>query len=354
MIKKNYVSIDLGNGYFKVVEGIGSKSEVNISNMFMFQIDETIFNNGYIVDRNKFMEIIKSRLMPKIKSRNLLITLNSSDITIRNITLPNGSDEELKQMLRFEMEELLPIDFNNYVLDFRKVRDIETSNTIEKRVEVQGAVVPNRIPKELFECFSELGFKPLSFNVNNASGFKLLNDVFSDIDYSKKYYTLDIGTRYLGFNVIDDSNMVFNRIIDLSSFNFGENLMKQFNLSKEELIYKLINSIDLKRYTLYYDKVDPNIEYDMEFEKIVVGYVNQVNDELQKTTKYYKTKENSIDVDGIIIYGGNSVIKGIREYIINYFNYDVITYDTYKNIKGFDNNYEFVAFVNAIGNLIKR
>lgn len=354
MIKKSYVSIDFGNAFFKVVEGIGSKSEINISNMFMLEVDETIFNNGYIVDRAKFMDIIKNRLIPNVKSKNILVTLNSSDVTIRNIILPSATDDELRHMIKFEMEELLPINFDDYVLDFRKVRDIETINSIDKKIEVQGAVIPKKIPTDLFDLLLEAGLKPISFNVNNASGFKVLSQAFTDIDLSKKYYSIDLGCKYIGFNVIEDQNMVFNRCIDHSELRIDEKLMSQFNLTREELIYKLSNSIDLKRYTLYYDQVDENIEYDMEFERAVVAYVNHVNDELQKTTKYYKSKDNSIEVDGIIIYGGHSSINGIREYIINYFNYEVTTLNILNNIKGFDSKYEYSTFINALGNLIKR
>lgn len=354
MAKKNYLSIDLGNSYIKVVEGRNQKNEIHIDKMFSVKLPEEVYSDGTIHDENKFKLLLKAEVVSKVKATNTLLTLSPTSIIVRNMKIPSASDEEVYNMAKYELQELLPVDFEDYVFDYRKVRDLSEENSIEKLIEVQAAVMPAKLARSMFDLLKSLGLKPVSLNVNNSNAFKLFNGNYSEIDFDKSYYALDLGGDSIGFTVIDHGNQVFSRTIDIKEYNIDKILKKPYNLDEENFFYKLKNSVDLKRYTLYYDKVDADKDYDMEFEKELVTTINQINGEIQKTSKYYKTKEDFIDVDGILIYGGYSCINGLVEYIINSFNYEVLKINNFKNIYGFDDKYDYSTFINAIANLVKR
>src|ERR1035437_8380247 len=105
------ISIDIGSNKVCVVEGSYHSGNVVVTGWGEIEYDSEMFADGEIVDRTTLSfliaEIIKRN---KFKSRNAVITINNSDIIMRELILPEMKHKEMQALVENEMQRIIGSD----------------------------------------------------------------------------------------------------------------------------------------------------------------------------------------------------------------------------------------------------
>src|SRR5699024_2812034 len=146
LFNKKVVSIDLGSYETKVVEGRIKNKEVEINKYFSFLTPEKAYENGYIINKELLSYSLEEGLSKnEIRTKNAYMNIKSSSVFTREITLPNVSKEEIDEILKYKVEEYLPIETQEYIVQYRIVEKIEENYRQKQNILLIA------IPKEVVE-----------------------------------------------------------------------------------------------------------------------------------------------------------------------------------------------------------
>lgn len=207
------LSMDIGSKKVSIVEGSYQKGRVRITGAGEAEYKEDVVDNGEIKDRSTLEFIIKEIIKShNFKSRQAVVTINSSEIISRELRLPNVRIADLEQMVRSEMlkyvggESQFAIDFvingpapdnllsvTAYVMSHDMVHSYFTllqgcrltpvaldvhANSISKLV--SGAVINNK-PAEANLMLADIGYQRLNFHGFTGGAFRFTRTELSPV-----------------------------------------------------------------------------------------------------------------------------------------------------------------------------
>ncbi len=347
---KSKLSIDIGAKNIKIVEGYFNGNSVVVENMLVFPTPSNSYEDGKIIELNLLSNSIYTALNNEdIKSKDVIYTVSSKSILNRTIELPSTKDEDIENMLEFEVEQHFPVDLDDYVVQHQIVEKIETE---PKRSMVLVSALPKLIVEKYLSLTKSLDLNPLVLDMNANSIAKLVYEearAKRKLDSLKEntVAVLDIGFNDTNIIILDRGKLKFNRHIDFGSKKIDMSIANSFNLSLEEAEIK---KLEIKELAL--DEEDISRDLIKETIKSILG---NFCIEIEKIFKFYITRSTSNEIQGVYLYGATSKTKGLKEYVEE--NLEVPTYDL-RDLKIVENkmnkNTNMIQYANAIGALIRK
>lgn len=115
--------------------------------------------------------------MPELKQAECALMLSSGQFLQNTVKLPMAAEENLRQVMAFEMDRLTPFKAESVYFDFiARERDTET-----RRIAVDWALTPKPKLDEFLESLLNLGFHPERVDLGNGlegSGYNLLPEKY--------------------------------------------------------------------------------------------------------------------------------------------------------------------------------
>ena len=295
------LSIDVGSKKVCVVQGNCRKGNVTVNSWSEIEYESEVVANGMIMDRPalSFMinEIIKTNRM---NSKSTVITINSSDIVARELTLPRIKLIDLKLVVNNEMSRILGED-SGYVIDF------VTSTADEKMLSVMAYAVKNEIIEGYFSLLKELKLKPLAIDIHANAMSKLLTstEINGNDHKNDNIIVADIGYSKIAFH----------------GFSAG---ICRFNRTEVSLVQEFVREIgsifrcDVTQEHL--SKLSFSPEY--ENENVIISdtckyFIYRLSEEIQKYTQYILLNSEKKNVAKVIICGGITSINGLDQALTN-------------------------------------
>ena len=329
---KLLLAIDLGNNSVKLVEGRLDKGSININKLKKIKIKEDIIGDGNIINKIELEIILRNAIVDNdIKAKDVVITTNSSSIINRDILIPVVKEEELDTVVKYEIQQYLPINLDDYVVQFL-VLDKVKDKDIEK-LKVNVTAFPQRISLSYYNLINSLELNPYALDVNYNSITKFSNymeDIKLNLEKSTAAF-VDMGATTINVSILKNGKLDFTRLIKIGGDNIDYALVQNSNMSikateditKEDLSNPFIKEI---------------------LDELVL--------ELERIFQFYKNKSQN-SIDKIYIYGGVSYVEGLDKYLQEKLFIKVNKLVEFKNIKTKQNSEEISLYLNAIGSIIR-
>lgn len=300
--KITVVAFDIGSSSIKVVEGSYHKGELTVNKVVKSVTPKDCIEDGKILNNNLLSNELK-RLMTEnsISAKHGICTNNSTTIINREILIPKVEDEEIQTVVRFEIQQYLPINLDDYVFQVTKLGEDEDSNKLNVRV----IAYPDKMARGYYDMLREMELKPHALDVNYNALNKLSNH-FQEINgkyYNKEEATvfIDMGASSLDVNIYSNGILQFTRIIKAGGNYLDEVLIRECNVKEEDLFN--------------YKSTEINLEDIENQDKSVLYEIDDWIEKIEKIIQFYKNKNMGIDINNIFIYGGLSNLKGLCEYM---------------------------------------
>lgn len=355
MAHKSVISIDIGSCKTKIILGRQESSLglVIVEKAFLLDTPQGCINDGKLLMTNEGTKLLKQSILQvlsqhKIKTKDAIFTIQSTNIIRRELEIPHVKSSELENMVKYEIEQYLPIDLNEYVVEQKLLEDKKDSSN---KMKILIAAMPKELAVEYLELTNAIELSPIALDINSNSITKLfaknqsINNRSYDID--KTIALIDLGCNNINISIVSGGLFQFSKLIPYGGSELIAAVAKAFDISIEESQKKINMEADLSA------KIE---EREISLNAILSSIIYMWNDDLERVFQYYKTRGSNNKIDEIFLYGGVSNLKGIVEYLSNALSLPVNTIKEFDNIK-IDKHCDKIdikLFLNALGAIIRK
>jgi type IV pilus assembly protein PilM len=349
------VSIDIGSKSIKIVEGISDKKNLTVKKAVKISTPIDSIQEGYIKDFESVRNVLKQTLTSNgIKTKNAVFNINTTSLITRTVELPIlKKHNETIQMIRFELEQFLPVVLDEYKIVFRVVKTY-TEDGIKKGSYLIYAV-PTKLINDYRHLAEAIGLRLISMDLS----FNSLEKVFSvgrtinneKIAKDKAYYVLEMGHKSLIFNVMYNDKNLFTRIINLGGADIDISIGNLFDTNPE-------NATKLKHKVSTLELYQLETPEDTSINNIINSTVGEWSNEVRRVIQYFTSRNKELESGKLFLYGGSSSIKNIDKYFNESLNIDTLVIE---KINGFtldlkskgDKDLDLAEYLNSVAGLLK-
>lgn len=343
---KNSMSIDFGESIIKVVKGKCSKKGVIIEKNLSIPVPRGVYGDGIIKDMDQLSYILRQGLSDNsIVLGDVYGVINSSKVIIREIIIPKVDDNQIASIIKYQLEDYIPVNAEDYIVNFLKLGYIIYEGT--EKLKLLLVAVPKDIIEQHFNLFKNIGLKPVALDYSGNSIRKLLmsSKIINDsIELSGSIAIIDLGFNSSAITIIREGIIKISRLGNISAKSLIDSLTYFFpELTKEEIDDRFRSITD----------VNKEFEPGTDDYKLIEGtktYINSTLNNIEMMFRYFSTIEIGNDVDLILLIGGMSNIEGIGKLFFKFFNKSTIRLNSLDNVNF---NGELYKYANAIGGLIR-
>lgn len=341
--KRRVVAFDMGSSTIKVAEGTYYKGELTVEKYITIPTPKDAIVDGEIKKEEELYNKLSRALKENgIKAKYAICTTNSSLIINREILIPKVSEEEMDTVIRYEIQQYLPINLNDYILQGTLINEQEASEN--NKLNIRVIAYPEKVARGYYNLLLKLQLKPYALDVNynainkfiNLSGIE--NEIINKND---AIAFIDLGASSIDVNIYNKGQLDFTRIIKDCGNEIDEMLLERNGLKAEEIKSFKAKNIDL------YEELEPaNI--------LVRQIVDEWIEKIEKIIQFYKNRNMGNELNNIFIFGGSSKLKGLEEYMTQRLGIKTKKKGIYKiAFRSNDDGRPIDDYINAIGSIIR-
>ncbi|MDO4926688.1 MAG: type IV pilus assembly protein PilM [Turicibacter sp.] len=339
LMMKPVVSFDFGSESIKVVEGRYFNGQLKVMNYFSVPTQGTL-EDGCIVNEKLLIKNLEAALKEhKVKAKHAICTLNSTQIINRELFVPVVEEDELDTVVRFEIQQFLPINLSDYLIQYVILDQVEVNG--EPRLKLNVVTFPEKMAATYYKVLKEVGLKPYALDVTyNALG-KLANhtQLLNEVTDSKGAVAfVDMGAQSIDLNIFTNGNVQFTRLIKSGGSIIDERLNQLPDMS-------IKSAASLKK--------TADLNQDDMVSRILRVCVDEMMYELERVLQFYRNKSVGNQIDHIFILGGCSNIKGLEGYMSEKLSIPTSQIKALRNVEFLEEFTQIHQYANAIGALIR-
>jgi len=310
--RKSSIGLDIGSGYLKVVQLKDTKGGYELELFDMLPLPPELIVDGSIIDSLRLIDSLKELVKKaKIKTKDAVISIaGHSSVIIKRVSLPEMSEEELSESIKFEAEQYIPFDIEDVNLDFQILGPKEEAG----QMDVMLVAVKKDIINEYLSVVKEAGLNPLIVDVNSLA-LENIYEVSYEIEPDKNIAIVNIGASTINMNILKGGISVFTRDSAVGSNLHTEALQREFNLTYE-------TAERLKKGEAV-ENVSPQNAFsvmDLASEEII--------GEVKRSLEYFHE-----DINEVILSGGCALVKDFPRLLAEKIGIEVKVMEPLKNIK---------------------
>jgi len=245
--KKKSVGLDIGSGIIKLVVVDHSGSEPELIKVATTEVATDAIVEGEVMDPGLVSEAIRGLFSTAgVKQKSVVTAVGGRDVIVKKIQMDRMTENDAREVIRWEAEQHVPFDMANVELDFQ-ILDPEAER-LQMNVLLVAAkreLVENRV-----SLLSEAGLEPAlidvdAFAIHNAFELNHPDGMQGVVGL------VNIGHEVTNVNILEDAVPVLTRDLPVGTRRFREDLQREKQLSAEEserVIQGQAQSADLGSY----------------------------------------------------------------------------------------------------------
>jgi type IV pilus assembly protein PilM len=292
----------------------------------MLSLPQELIVEGSIIDSFRLTDSLKELIRKaNIKTKDAVIGIaGHSSVIIKRISLPEMSEEELTESIKFEAEQYVPFDIEDVILDFQILGAKEEAG----QMDVILVAVKKDVVNEYISVVKEAGLNPVVVDVNSFA-LENIYEVNYEIEHDKHVAIVNIGANTININILKGGISVFTRDSAVGSNIHTEALQREFNLTYE-------NAERLK-------KGDPieNATPEDAF-SVIESTSEDIIGEVNRSFEYFRSTTSQADINEVILSGGCILIRDFPKFFVDRVGIETKVIEPFRNIripKRFDTAY---------------
>jgi len=227
---KGTIGLDIGSGYLKLVQLKDTKGGYELELFDMLPLPPELIVDGSIIDSLRLVDSLKELARKaRIKAKDVTISIaGHSSVIIKRVSLPDMSEDELYESIKFEAEQYIPFDIDDVDLDFQILGPKEEPG----QMDVILVAVKKDIINEYLSVVKEAGFNCQIVDVNSFA-LENIYEINYEIEPEKNVALVNIGASTINMNILKGGISVFTRDSAVGSNLHTEVLQREFNLTYE-------------------------------------------------------------------------------------------------------------------------
>jgi type IV pilus assembly protein PilM len=333
---KGSIGFDIGSSYVKTVKLKEAKGGYELELFDLHPLPPELIVDGSIIDSLRLVDSIKEMIRKTgIKTKDAVISISGhSSAIIKRISLPEMSEEELSESIKFEAEQYVPFDIEDVNLDFQIIGPKEEPG----QMDVILVAVKKEIINEYITVVKEAGLNPIIVDIDSFA-LENMYGVNYEIEPEKNIALLNIGASTINMSILKGGISVFTRDSSLGGNLHVEALQREFNISYE-------SAERLKK-----GEAVENISPD-DAAAVIESASEEILSEIIRSFDYYRSSTLHEDIAEVILSGGCALLKNFPSMIAERSGIETRVAEPFRNIKipkKFDRTYiEEIAPIMAV------
>jgi len=306
------VGLDIGSGYLKAVQLKDTKGGYELELFDTLPLPPELIVDGSIIDSLRLVDSLKElSRKARIKTRDVAISIaGHSSVIIKRVSLPDMSEEELSESIKFEAEQYIPFDIEDVNLDFQILGPKEEPG----QMDVILVAVKRDIINEYISVVKEAGFNCQVVDVNSFA-LENIYEINYEIEPDKNTAIVNIGASTINMNILKGGVSVFTRDSAVGSNLHTEVLQREFNLT-----YEVAERLKRGEPVENVSPQDAMSVMDLASEEII--------GEVSRSLEYFHEEINEV-----ILSGGCSLIKEFPRLVAGKIGVETKVMQPFKNIR---------------------
>ncbi|HKZ79034.1 MAG TPA: type IV pilus assembly protein PilM [Pyrinomonadaceae bacterium] len=315
--KKNLVGLDIGSSSVKAVELLRKGNNLQLASLGYENLLPDTIVDGQIMELNNVSNVIASIFKEhQIKTPRVAAGVSGHSVIVKNIVLPQMSEDELQESFSWHAEEHIPFDIADVNLDYQV-----TNNTSDAVHVIMAACKSDKIAN-VRQAIQLAGKQPVVIDVD---AFALQNCY--EVNYQPKtgevVALLNIGAATMNINILNGSRSVFARDASVGGSQYTSLLQKELGLTFEQ-------AEAVKRGYPLPEGTEP---------RPIQPIIETVSDilalEVRKTMDFYRATadEGESAIQKILLAGGGSKLPGLADYLAQRFEIPVEVFNPFRQIQ---------------------
>ena len=323
--KKGIVGLDIGSSYIKAVQLNESRSGYELELFDTLALSPELIVESSIIDAIRVAETLKELVrQAKIKAKDAAISISGhSSVIIKRISLPEMSEEELNESIKFEAEQYVPFDIEDVNLDFQILGPKEEAG----QMDVILVAVKKDVINEYVSVVKEAGLDTVIVDVD-AFALENMYSINYEIEAGRNVALVNIGASTMNMNILRGGMSLFTRDSSIGSNMHSDALQKEFNVSYED-------AERLKKGEPV-EKVKPQDAY-----ALIIESSNDIFGEVSRSLEYFRSSMVHAEVNEVILSGGCALIRDFPRLLSQKIGIEVRVAEPFRNIvipKKFDSS----------------
>lgn len=314
---KGIIGLDIGSSYLKVAQLNEIRSGYELALFDMLPISPELIVEGSIIDSIRLSESLKELIKKaNIKIKNVVISISGhSSVIVKRIAVPEMSEEELRESIKFEAEQYVPFDIEDVNIDFQILGPKEEIGFID----VILVAVKKDFTNEYVSVVRDAGLNPVIVDID-VFALENMYGINYEIEAGSSIALVNIGASTINMNILRDGVSVFTRDSFVGSNSHTEALQKAFNISYED-------AERLKRY----ETIENVKEEDAR--NVLTTASGEILNEVQRAIDYFRASSSHPKIDGVILSGGCALIRDFPKLLSEKIGLNIRVAEPFRNIQ---------------------
>jgi type IV pilus assembly protein PilM len=324
--KKDIVGLDIGSKHIKAVQLKDIKGNYQLERLGITTLQPELIVDGSILDSSRVVEAINELFSSTdIKAKDVTLSVSGhSSVIIKRITLPQMSEDELEESIKFEAEQYIPFDIEDVSLDFQILGLAEEENMMDVLIV---AVKRDKI-NEYVSVVKEAGLNPMVVDID-AFALENMFELNYEVKEEENVALVNIGSSMINMNILKGGVSVFTRDSSVGGNLLTEALQREFTIS-------YANAEKLK----HGEEIEGTVPEDLS--AVMLHASEDIISEISRSFDYFRDTTNYENIDEIILSGGVALTKDFDSILSERSGINVSIVTPFKNIQipeTFDRDY---------------
>ncbi|PID52332.1 MAG: hypothetical protein CR972_02545 [Candidatus Moraniibacteriota bacterium] len=313
-----YFGLDISELSVKVLQMANKGGSDFVYGFASERLSQGVIKEGNIMNTNGLIASIKrARVKAGISTKNVICSLPESKSFLRIVTIPQMTEDEVREAIKWEIEAVIPLSIDQVYYDWQILECSVTKD--EKKMDVIIVAVARKYIDEYIELLREVGLTAYGFELESvAQAMSLLRDDERGVTSM----IIDIGDKSTSFVITVDNVPVFTSSIPLSADSMTKSIEQTFGIT-----YREAENIKM---TYGIGSVLKNDHVFQAINSVVENFVT----EAQKSINFYLSGLTYSDaIDRIIMCGGGAKTVGLAPYLSRRLGYNIELGNPWVNVR---------------------
>ena len=313
------VGLDIGNEVLRGIElEYGARRRPVVQHYHEVVLPDGAVHNGEVVEENTVATALK-RLWAegKFRSRDAVIGLGNQKVLARDLVVPRGSIDAIRQALPFQVQDLIPVPVAEALLDFYPIAEVnsETGPAVSGLLvaAVKASVLAN------VNAVRKAGLWPVDVDL---IPFALQRSIGADTTGTAA--VIDIGATTTNIVISTGGVPQFVRIIPAGGDDLTRALVTRLGIDRE-LAERVKAGIGLTSGSVLPEN-RPAVE-------VIYEVTRELLNSLRNTLSYFMNTRENRQVEQVVLSGGAARLPGLAEALASMTSITVTIADPFSKVE---------------------
>lgn len=326
--KSDIIGLDIGSSSIKLIQLKDNNGSYTLSKFGMAPLSPEMIVEGTIMDSVRCVDALQNLLKDQsISTRDAVISLSGHSVIVKKVSLPQMTENELAESIKWEAEQYIPFDINDVNMDFQILNTfVDTDGKPQMNV-LLAAVKKDKLA-EYTSLVIEAGLKPVIVDIDSFA-LENMHGINYEIKEGETVALINSGASLTNINILKDGLFVFTRDVSIGGNKYTEAIQKDLGLSYED-------AEKVKR--------GENVEGSDSsiLEPVIESVSTEIASEITRSFGYFKAASGNENIDKVILSGGSSKVKNLDSFLQERLGVSVEIVNPFRKINissEFDSNY---------------